>query len=96
MVGTGSTLSEIKAVIYAVEYEPSYSGNQYQTDLSISHSTFTNNRWMNFALIVIGMWDDGRLNESSNYQYNNSLIFESPLNSCCGVGYFALDYYYYD
>merc|ERR1712238_574254 len=88
----------IRAIVYAVEENADYSGNQHETYLSISNSTFLGNKGITYALIVGGLWNDGKLFESNNYESKNQ-----PLLECYGIGRFTLDfddyydyYYYYD
>ena len=86
--------SGIRAIIYAVESEPEYSGNQYSTDLIIAHSLFTGNKGMTFALVIVGLWDDGNVYESNNYESGNK-ISEPLVDDCYGVGRLTQDYYDY-
>merc|ERR1711957_428719 len=94
-VETADYSNGIRAIVYAVEENADYSGNQHETYLSISNSTFLGNKGITYALIVGGLWNDGKLFESNNYESKNQ-----PLLECYGIGRFTLDfddyYYYYD
>jgi len=99
-VETADYSNGIRAIVYAIEENADYSGNQHETYLSISNSTFLGNKGITYALIVGGLWNDGKLFESNNYESKNQ-----PLLECYGIGRFTLDFddyydyyynYYYD
>lgn len=50
---------------------------------------------MTFALVVNGLWSDGKSTEYNNYQKIN-VMDESFGNFCYGIAHVAMDYVYYE
>ena len=95
VVGHNDTdFDTLKAIIFTVELDPTYSNNTIKTELSLSDSVFVNNEGMTFALVMAGLWSDSDVSQSNNTQGNNEL-FQPYDHACYGVGQLNQDYYYY-
>jgi len=94
----GNDVSAVRSLVYVVESVPSLSGNQHETDIKISDSSFIENTGIDFAPVIVGLWKDGIIEHNNNIyegnELNNELI--APELVCNGFAHFIQDYYYYD
>merc|ERR1711957_1048550 len=51
----GNDVSGVRSIVYVVETEPTLSGNQHETDINITDSSFIENVGITFAPVIVGL-----------------------------------------
>jgi len=88
-------VSGVRSIVYVVETEPTLSGNQHETDINITDSSFIENVGITFAPVIVGLWKDGIIEHKNNI-YEGNTINDALDPECNGFAHFTQDYYYYD
>merc|ERR1712161_73817 len=91
----GGDVSGVRSIVYVVETEPTLSGNQHETDINITDSSFIENVGMTFAPVIVGLWKDGIIEHKNNI-YEGNTINDALDPECNGFAHFTQDYYYYN
>ena len=75
-----------------MENVPSLSGNHQETYIKISDSLFIENKGINFAPVIVGLWKDGIIRHNNIYE-RNEITYEQFVQESNGFAHFIQDYH---
>ena len=69
------------------------SGNHHETNIKISNSSFIENKGINFAPVIVGLWKDGITGHNNNIYERNKITYEQFVLESNGFAHFIQDYH---